>query len=262
MREVTIKSVYGDVLYVAKGAADVRAAVEEAVRKGVDLRSANLRFANLRSADLRSANLRFANLRSADLRFADLGFADLRSADLRFANLRFANLGSADLGSANLRSANLRFANLRSADLGSAKGLRPERSNELLLLREQVGKIRAYKLVTHDLKSPMRTDSPITYEVGSTVQAKADTNEARDCGAGINLATLPWCLNEHRKGHRILVCEFTAKDIAAIPNADGKFRVHKAKVVKELDLTELFEREARDRAEFEKAWAEREMVKP
>ena len=187
MREVTIKSVYGDVLYVAKGAADVRAAVEEAVRKGVNL-----------------------------------GFADLRSGDLR-----------------------------------SAKGLQPERSNELLLLREQVGKIRAYKLVTADLKSPIQTNSPITYEIGSTVQAKADTNEARDCGAGINLATLPWCLNEHLEGHRILVCEFTAKDIAAIPNADGKFRVHKAKVVKELDLTEMFEREARDRAEFEKAWAGR-----
>ena len=233
MREVTIKSVYGDVLYVAKGAADVRAAVEEAVRKGADLRSANLRF-----ADLGSANL---------------GSADLRSADLRSANLRFANLRSADL-----RSADLRFANLRFADLRSAKGLQPERSNELLLLREQVGKIRAYKLVTADLKSPIHSENPITYEIGSTVQAEADTNEARDCGPGINLATLPWCLNEHLEGHRILVCEFTAKDIAAIPNADGKFRVHKAKVVKELDLTELFEREARDRAEFEKAWVERE----
>jgi len=232
MREVTIKSVYGDVLYVAKGAADVRAAVEEAVRKG--------------------ANLGYANLRSADLRFADLGFANLGSANLGSANLGFADLGSADLGSANLR-----FAHLRSA-----KGVSPERSNELLLLREQVGKIRAYKLVTADLKSPIQTDSPITYEIGTTVQAEADTDEAKDCGAGINLATLPWCLNEHREGHRILVCEFTAKDIAAIPNADGKFRVHKAKVVKELDLTEMFEREARERAEFEKAWAEREMVKP
>ena len=192
MREVTIKSVYGDVLYVAKGAADVRAAVEEAVRN----------------------------------------------------------------------KANLRYANLRYANLRSAKGLQPERSNELLLLREQVGKIRAYKLVTADLKSPIHSENPITYEIGSTVQAEADTNEARDCGAGINLATLPWCLNEHRKGHRILVCEFTAKDIAAIPNADGKFRVHKAKVIRELDLTEMFEQEKKDRAEFEKAWAEREMVCP
>ena len=232
MKKIEIKSRYGNVLYVAKGAADVREAVEMAVRDGANLRSADLRFADLRSADLRSADLRFANLGSADLRSANLGYADLGSADLR------------------------------SADLRSAKGLQPERSNELLLLREQVGKIRAYKLVTADLKSPIHSENPITYEIGSTVQAEADTNEARDCGPGINLATLPWCLNEHREGHRILVCEFTAKDIAAIPNADGKFRVHKAKVIQELDLTELFEREARDRAEFEKAWAEREMVCP
>jgi len=115
MREVTIKSVYGDVLYVAKGAADVRAAVEEAVRKG-----ANLGYANLRSADLGSADLRSANLRSANLRSADLRSADLRSADLRFADLRFADLGSANLGSANLGS-----ADLGSADLGSAKGINP-----------------------------------------------------------------------------------------------------------------------------------------
>ena len=327
MKKIEIKSRYGAVLYVAKGAADVREAVEMAVRDKANLGSADLRFANLGSADLRSANLRFAdlgfaNLRSADLRSADLGFAnlgfanlgfanlgfanlrsanlgsaDLRSADLRFADLGSANLGSADLRSANLRSAdlgfadlrsadlgfadlgfanlgfanlgfadlgfadlgfaNLRSANLRSADLRSAKGLRPERSNELLLLREQVGKIRAYKLVTKDLMSPIQSDNRIKYEIGSTVFAKANMDESEDCGAGINLATLPWCLNEHRDGYRILVCEFSAKDIAAIPNADGKFRVHKAKVVKELDLTEMFEAEAKEREEFEKQWAER-----
>ena len=217
MKKIEIKSRYGDVLYVAKGAADVREAVEMAERD---------------KADLRFANLRFADLRSANLRFTDLGSADLRSADLRFANLGFA-------------------------DLRFAKGLRPERSNDLLLLREQVGKIRAYKLVTKDLMSPIQSDNRIKYEIGSTVSAKANMDESEDCGAGINLATLPWCLNEHRDGYRILVCEFAAKDIAAIPNADGKFRVHKAKVVKELDLTEMFEAEAKEREEFEKQWAER-----
>ena len=212
----------GRVLFTAKGAADVRAAVEQARREG---------------ADLRGADLWGADLRGADLRGADLWGADLRGADLRGANLWGADL--------------------RGANLWGAKGHSPERTNELLLLREQVGKIRAYKLVTADLKSPIQTDNPVTYEIGSTVEAEADTNEGEHCGAGINLATLPWCLNEHRTGYRILVCEFTAKDIAAIPNADGKFRVHKAKVVKELDLTEMFEREAKERAEFEKAWAER-----
>ena len=92
---------------------------------GADLRSADLYGANLSSADLRSANLRSADLRSAnlygaDLRSADLYGADLRSADLYGANLRSANLYGANLSSANLRSANLYGANLSSADLYGA----------------------------------------------------------------------------------------------------------------------------------------------
>jgi hypothetical protein len=31
----------------------------------------------------------------------------------------------------------------------------------------------------------------------------------------------------------VLVVEFTAKDIAAIPNGDGKFRLHRCRVVGE-----------------------------
>ena len=84
--------------------------VLEAIRRGADLRGADLR-----SADLRSANLRDADLRSADLRNADLRGADLRNADLRGANLSDADLRSADLSDADLRGANLRDANLRDA---------------------------------------------------------------------------------------------------------------------------------------------------
>ncbi len=183
-----------EVIYVAKGAADVRAAVEEAVENG--------------------------------------------------ANLRDAYLGGAYLGGANLRGANLRDANLRGAYFGGAKGIAPERYNDLLLLLDQVGKIRAYKLVTADLTSPIQTDTPITYEIGSTVEADANTNPDHDCGAGINLATLPWCLEEHSPGQRILLMEFTAKDIAAIPHSGGKFRVHKAKVIREVDVEAILAKEA------------------
>ena len=55
--------------------------VETAVNEGVDLGSANLRFANLRAA-----NLRFANLESANLRFANLISANLVFADLDFSS--------------------------------------------------------------------------------------------------------------------------------------------------------------------------------
>ena len=66
------------VLYVAKDAADVRAALEEAVASG--------------------ANLRGAYLRGAYLGDAYLGDAYLGDAYLRYANLRGANLGGANLG--------------------------------------------------------------------------------------------------------------------------------------------------------------------
>jgi len=39
---------------------------------------------------------------------------------------------------------------------------------------------------------------------------------------------------------KILICEFTQKDIAAIPyGTDGKFRVHRCKVIKEVDYKKI-----------------------
>ena len=222
-----------------------------------DLRRANLRWANLRGADLSGADLRWANLRGADLSGADLSRADLSRADLLGADLRWANLRGADLSRAdlsradlseadlrranlrwaNLRWANLRGANLRGADLSRAEGIVPERYNDLLILREQPGAIRAYKLVNADMTGPF--NGGIAYVIGETYGvADADTDETVECGAGINVATLPWALREWKPGYRVLVVEFTAADIAAIPHAtDGKFRLHRCTVVGEKDVS-------------------------
>ena len=60
------------------------------------------------------------------------------------------------------------------------------------------------------------------------------------CAAGVNLATLDWCIRELSAGYRILIAEFEAKDIAAIPTAtDGKFRVRRCLIVGEKNLAEL-----------------------
>ena len=69
--------------------------VLDAIRRGADLRGADLRDANLRGADLCGANLRGADLRDADLYGADLRGADLRDAYLSGADLRGANLRDA-----------------------------------------------------------------------------------------------------------------------------------------------------------------------
>jgi hypothetical protein len=205
--------------------------------RGADLRGADLRDANLRGADLYGADLRDANLYGANLRDADLYGAYLYGANLRDANLRGADLYGADLRGADLRDANLRGANLYGANLYGAKGVNKYRTTNLYMLADQVGKIRAYKLVKPNGEGPY--NGGIVYEVGKSYEVEdASTDEDDQCAAGISLADLPWCIQQWREGYRILLCEFTAKDIAAIPVAsDGKFRVHRMKVVKELDIS-------------------------
>jgi uncharacterized protein YjbI with pentapeptide repeats len=93
----------------------------------LDLRSADLCFADLRDTDLCGANLSLTHLRDADLRRADLYGANLSDAELSFArlhdadlcgvDLRRANLIRADLYGANLSGANLRGANLNGTNL-------------------------------------------------------------------------------------------------------------------------------------------------
>jgi len=190
--------------------------------------------ANLSGANLSGANLSGANLYGADLYRANLYGANLSGADLSGANLSGANLSGADLSGANLSGANLYGANL-----SGAKGIDASRCTPLLVLFDQPGPIRAYKLVTSDGVGPY--NGGITYRVGESCEVTdANTDPLEACGAGINLATLDWCLKEWQQGYRVLIAEFTAADIAAIPTAtDGKFRVHRCRIVGEKDISEL-----------------------
>jgi hypothetical protein len=145
----------------------------------------------------------------------------------------------ANLSGAYLSWANLSGANLSRADLSRVKGVTPERCTPLLMLLDQPGPMRAYKLVTAAGVGPF--NGGITYAVGQhyhVTDANTDPQEA--CGAGINVATLDWCLQQWQPGYRVLIVEFTAQDIAAIPTAtDGKFRLHRCAVVGEKDITAL-----------------------
>ena len=236
---IEIKNRDGRVLYTAENATDVRAAVVEAARAGADLAGANLGRADLAGADLAGADLAGADLAGADLAGAYLAGAYLAGANLAGADLAGAYLGRAYLGGAYLAGAYLAGADLAGAYLAGAKGVNPYQTTPLYILADQVGKIRAYKLVTADGEGPF--NGGITYRKGETVEVPdADTDPAVQCGAGVNVATLDWCINEWCDGYRILVVEFTAKDIAAIPHgSDGKFRVHRCRVVGEKNLADI-----------------------
>jgi len=166
--------------------------------------------------------------------------ANLSGADLSRANLYGANLSGANLYGANLYGADLYGANLYGADLSRANGVSKYKSIPLMMLLDQPGPIRLYKLVTHDLQSPIH-HKRLKYIMGEEVcETEADTNDREQCGAGINVATLDWCMREWQITNRILVVEFTAADIACIPvGTDGKIRLWRCNVVGEKDLVEI-----------------------
>jgi hypothetical protein len=135
--------------------------------------------------------------------------------------------------------ANLYGANLYGANLDGAKGVNLWRTSALAMLRDQPGKIRAYKLVDAEGRGPHYPT--MQYVVGKTYEVPdADTDEAVQCSRGINVASMDWILREHVDGQRILIVEFEAAEIAAIPlGTDGKFRLHRCAVVGEKTLAEM-----------------------
>ena len=172
-----------------------------------------------------NADLRRANLQGANLRGVDLSEADLRGADLRGADLRGTNLQTTDL---------------REAEVQGTMGFNKYAINSLYgMLDNEVN--RAYKLVNVNYTDMYY--GLIEYKIGKTVEVDAefvDTNEYNNCGAGINLATLDWCVKNWTDGYKILICEFKKEDIACIPvTSDGKFRVYRCKVIGEKNLKEL-----------------------
>ncbi len=150
-----------------------------------------------------------------------------------------ADLAGAYLAGADLADAYLAGADLADADLADARGVNKYRTTPLYLLHDQPGPIRLYKLVTAEGVGPF--NGGLAYAVGASYAVTdADTNEKTQCGAGINLATLDWCLANYQPGYRILVAEFTAADLAAVPiGSEGKVRVHRCTIVGEKSREEV-----------------------
>ncbi len=127
---IEIKHIDGHVMYIAEGASDVRAAMEEAAKKEINLEGADFRGADLRSAYFGrayfgsayfdSANFDSANFDSANFGSANFGSANFGSANFDSANFDSANFGSANFDSAYFGSANFDSANFDSANFGSA----------------------------------------------------------------------------------------------------------------------------------------------
>jgi hypothetical protein len=211
---------YGKVIFESEGT--LKETVIKCVSEHTSLAAANLAGANLADANLTDAYLYAANLTAANLTAANLDGANLDGANLDGANLTDAYLYAANLTAANLTAANLYAANLDGANLTDAN----------LTDANLAG-------ANKELEGPY--NGGIKYKTGEEINvpdANTDVNE--QCAAGINVATLDWCLRNWQEGYKVMLVEFTAQDIAAIPTAtDGKFRLRRCKVIGEKDIGEL-----------------------
>ena len=181
----------GKVLFTAKGATTVAAAVTMAVAAranltGASLNRANLTGANLTGADLTGANLDGANLTGADLTGASLNRASLNRANLTGADLTGASLNRADLTGASLTGASLNRASLNRASLNRAN---LENVKNLFYQIPQEGELIVWKAVAGGvckLRVPpeaKRTATPI----GRKCRAEwVEVLEAPANGAGLH----------------------------------------------------------------------------
>ena len=151
-----------------------------------------------------------------------------------YATLSEANLSGADLFGADLSEANLSEANLSRANLSRAKYIPLNGQTYLPGVR-----YTAYKATTNKRVSIMVHSSPgdvLDYSLdGREVSVNnANTDRRVLCAAGINVATADYIMREHRE-KTILLVEFDGADVAAVPYAsDGKFRLHRCKVIREV----------------------------
>lgn len=215
------------------------------VFKECDLDGSDFSNSDLRHAVFSGSNLSFTNFTFADLRFTDLRNVVLESANLRCAEIDNANLKGADFYHADLRGVNFNFVELKQVE-----GLCSIFQSPLTILKFQTGTLKAYKILFEDYTTPFEG---FKYEMGKVYETDDyDEDEREDCGKGFNVATLEWCLrhtyphlddvmNLYKRNLYVYIeVEFDPKDIVAIPyGSDGKFRVRKMKITRELSNEEL-----------------------
>ena len=105
------------------------------------------------------------------------------------------------------------------------------------------GEITLYKAVhKNNEKYFSDFDNGFEYRIGEIAVPDNgfDGDASEKCGAGINMAPIHWCLDYGREWDDLAILEMTAtrEDVVVPMNTDGKVRACKAKVVREVPLSE------------------------
>ena len=205
---------------------------------GANLSGANLSNANLFDANLSNATLSGADLSDANLFDANLYNVNLSGADLSGADLSGADLSGADLSGANLYNVNLYNVNLSGADLSGAKELQ----NPLSFLDKNFKTAKdvngEYYVVYKAFGNTFFTQpKKWILKSGSIITENVNRGITKECGCGVNFATLKWINNNIRWSVEIWECKLYFKDLinTIIPyNTDGKGRCEKLTLVKKI----------------------------
>ena len=178
--------------------------VLDAIRRGADLRDADLCGADLRGSNLCGAYLRGANLCDADLRDANLCGAYLRGANLYGADLCDANLYGADLRGTDLRDAKGcylscptegSFIGWKKASGHIVKLRIPEDARRSSATGHKCRCDKAYVMEIQNMDGTRATEDTVradhdknfVYTVGATVEVPDfDDNRWSECAPGIH----------------------------------------------------------------------------
>jgi hypothetical protein len=108
------------------------------------------------------------------------------------------------------------------------------------LRRKRGVRIHAYKFVRKNGAAPYFPRKGLRYKVGARITTKRfDTNRNIECGEGLHVATLEWCVVRvmwrrwQIEGVKIIEVDFRPEDIVCVPyGTDGKFRVKRLRVLR------------------------------
>lgn len=222
-----------------------------------DFTYAHARHAQFTNARLSHSTFRGSICNGASFERASLHHADFTDAKLRRAVFRRADLTGADFCGAELHDTDFTGAVLartcfEEAKLYNVTGLNPHMIQPLYSMKTLPPDttIVAYKLTNKEAKGIYYGN--IAYVVGKTVtEERYLSDEGHPCGAGISLGTLQYCLNVLQQSflemspaaqYRVFEVHCTPEDIVAVPwTGNGKFRVWRCTVVRELSLDDLWQ---------------------
>ena len=169
-----------------------------------------------------------------DLTHASFGGNHLKGVSFKECNLANTSFYRSIIRNTKFSDCNLAETGFNDADLTKEQIKKLQRKNPLSILFDQPGKLYAYKFVDKNYRTVYQR---FQYNIGKSYDFTEETNPDPlvTCGAGLNVATMDWCIRYYNDKDRILKVEFTAKDIACIPlGSDGKFRLYRGKIVGEV----------------------------